>query len=163
MADVADFIFSMFDASGNDFNELPFVDVVPVGRNPRVPIIIGPKGLGRGINWLSQCVCQMLGEPFWVGGSRTREKSYPFAFLGIPKHSVVCISTHGAIKKDSSNGNIVRECFAKGLRVMLETIEPRTVLVYGRMPDDIFGPYLDKYAFVRYPSEFEKSRKKGGS
>lgn len=91
------------------------------------------------------------------------ESSYPFAFLGIPKHSIVCVSTHGVIRKDSSNGNIVRDCFTTGLKVMLETIEPRTVLVYGRIPDDIFGPYLEKYPFVRYPSEFENSRKKGGS
>ena len=89
------------------------------------------------------------------------ETSYSFAFLGIPKHSIVCVSTHGVLRKDSSNGNIVRECFIKGLPVMLEKLEPRIVLVYGRMPDEIFGPYLDNYKFVRYPSDFEMSRKKG--
>lgn len=87
--------------------------------------------------------------------------TYDFAFLGIPKHSVVCISTHGAIKRDTSNGNFLRRCFRDGLLEMLKRLEPSCIIVYGYMPNDIFGDLVDKWKFVRYPSEFEEVHTKG--
>ena len=91
------------------------------------------------------------------------ESTYSFAFLGIPKHSIVSISTHGCIKKDKENNNYLRMCFKNGLREMLKQLEPETVLVYGYMPDDIFKEFEHLTHFVRYPSEFEETRKKGDS
>lgn len=45
---------------------------------------------------------------------------------------------------------------------MLNRLEPKTVIVHGFMPNDIFYEFLDKVEFVRYPSEFEVSRRKKG-
>ncbi len=90
------------------------------------------------------------------------ESTYSFAFLGVPKKSIVAISTHGCIKRDSENSNFLRDCFKKGLTEMLRQLEPRMVIVHGFMPDEIFKQHMDKTNFVRYPSEFEESRKKGG-
>ena len=93
-----------------------------------------------------------------IANVRWGDKStYDFAFSGIPKHSIVCVSTHGAIKKDASNNNYLRHCFKDGLKEMLNRIEPITVLVYGYMPNDIFGDFIDKYNFKRFPSDFETS------
>ena len=88
------------------------------------------------------------------------EATYEYAFLGVPKNSIVCISTHGVIAKDKESHDLLRNVFKKGLRVMLDTLTPKIILVYGRMPEDIFGAYLGKYRFVRYPSEFELTHRK---
>ena len=89
--------------------------------------------------------------------------TYDFCFLGIPKHSVVSISTHGAIARSRATGNFLRNCFKDGLAKMLDVLEPTDVLVYGYMPDDIFGEFLNRTRFHRFPSEFELTHpKKGG-
>jgi hypothetical protein len=83
------------------------------------------------------------------------ESTYSFAFSGIPKHSIVAIGSNGCMAKDKSNASIVRETFKEGLPAMLKAIEPEAVVVYGRMPEDIFGSYLSTVRFVRFPSESE--------
>lgn len=88
--------------------------------------------------------------------------TYEFCFLGIPKKSIVCISTHGAIAKDKSNNNLLRNYFKLGLREMITRLEPSDVIVHGRMPDDIFLEFKNETLFHRYPSEFEQTHKKGG-
>ena len=88
------------------------------------------------------------------------ESTYEFCFLGVPKHSIVAISTLGCIQRDRSSNNFLRECFAKGLKAMLEYLEPNVVLVHGYMPEDLFGIYAGRTKFVRYPSEIEKAHGK---
>ena len=68
------------------------------------------------------------------------------AFLGLPKHSVICIGTYGCI-----NSRIEKHHFRLGLEAMLETVEPKTVLIYGAMPNTVFGEYLHCAEFIRYP------------
>ncbi len=86
--------------------------------------------------------------------------TYDFCFLGAPKHSLVSISTHGVIARDKSNGNLLRRYFKTGLGEMISRLEPRGVIVYGFMPKDIFGDYIDKTHFYRFPSEFELTHPK---
>lgn len=45
---------------------------------------------------------------------------------------------------------------------MLKQLEPKMVIVYGYMPNDIFEEFKKDTKFVRYPSEFEQTRKGGG-
>lgn len=68
------------------------------------------------------------------------------AFLGVEKHSIVSIGTYGVIKTA-----VEKKHFRAGLEAMLETLEPETVLVYGAMPEDIFGDYWNCAEFVKYP------------
>lgn len=89
------------------------------------------------------------------------ESTYEFAFLGIPRNSMVCVSTLGAIQKDSKTNNRLRMCFKDGLKVMLEYLSPSKIIVYGSMPEDIFGRFLNEYEFIRYPSEIELALEKG--
>ena len=56
------------------------------------------------------------------------------AFSGIEKNSIVSISSYGCIK-DLEN----RYYFEAGLAAMMETLMPEVVLVYGAMPNEIFG------------------------
>lgn len=88
--------------------------------------------------------------------------TYDFCFLGVPKNAIVCISTHGAIARNKSNGNLLRTYFKAGLKEMLSRLQPSDVIVYGFMPKDIFGEFEGRTRFHRFPSEFEQTHKKGG-
>lgn len=70
----------------------------------------------------------------------------PIAFLGIQKNGVICLGTYGCI-----NSREDRYHFAAGLDAMMQRLEPQAVLVYGAMPDSIFGEYLNYAKFVQYP------------
>ncbi len=85
------------------------------------------------------------------------ESTYDFCFLGVPQNSIVCISTHGCL-----NDKRLRQIFKEGIPVMLDILSPKTVLVHGFMPDDVFSEYLNRTTFIRYPSEFERTHQKGG-
>lgn len=78
-----------------------------------------------------------------------------FAFVGIPKHSIVSIGTYGCIQ-----GKENKHYFREGLIAMLDELEPEYVLVYGNMPESVFGDLMDRTHFVHYKDW--TSRKRGG-
>ncbi len=86
------------------------------------------------------------------------ESSFAYCFLGVPKHSIVSISTHGCITSKEE-----RKMFKIGLRAMMHELEPHTVLVHGYMPDEIFGEFLNDAEFHRYASQFERTHRKVGA
>lgn len=69
-----------------------------------------------------------------------------FAFLGVPKQSIVSIGTYGACKSREEKYH-----FRQGLIAMLEELEPKVVLVYGAMPSSIFGDLQNETQFIHYP------------
>ena len=83
------------------------------------------------------------------------EQSYDFCFLGVPKHTIVSISTHGCLRSKRD-----KELMRRGTKAMIETLEPTDILVHGYMPDDVFGEFYDCATFHRYPSLFEQTHKK---
>lgn len=87
------------------------------------------------------------------------ETTYSFCFLGVPKRSIVAISTVGAIKKDKNTSNALRAIFKNGLKEMLKRLEPTDVIVYGQMPQDIFGEFKNICKFHQYPSETQLSHR----
>ena len=86
------------------------------------------------------------------------ESSFEYCFLGVPKGVMVSVSTHGCITSENE-----RHMFKIGLGAMLEVVQPKTVLVHGYMPDDIFGEYTRQVEFHRYESQFERTHTKGGA
>lgn len=89
----------------------------------------------------------------YLGTSRIE----PFAFLGVERGSVVSIGTYGCISSGDD-----RLFFREGLVAMLEAIMPRMVLVYGRMPADIFPKdVMERTKFVRY-DDWTTLKRKGG-
>lgn len=78
-----------------------------------------------------------------------------FAFIGLPKHSIVSIGTYGCIQSREN-----KRYFREGLVAMLDELEPEYVLVYGSMPDAIFGDLKDRTTFVHYKDW--TSKVKGG-
>ena len=81
-------------------------------------------------------------------------ESFPYCFLGVPKHSIVAISTHGCIRTQQD-----RILFKEGIEAMLIELEPTDVIVHGYMPNEIFEPFPGNVAFHRYPSLFEETHK----
>ena len=83
------------------------------------------------------------------------ERSYEFCFLGVPKKSIVAISTHGCIRSKKE-----KDVFKAGLSKMLENLEPTDVIVHGFMPGSVFDEFRSATRFHRYPSQFERTHVK---
>ena len=63
-----------------------------------------------------------------------RENTFSFCFAGIPKGSIVAISTIGIKGTDEQ-----KKIFQNGVDAMIETIEPSKILVYGGNVGDYHG------------------------
>ena len=98
--------------------------------------------------------CQRNGIPVIPNIRWTNEKSYSYCFLGVPKHSIVAVSTHGCCRSKEQ-----KQLFRDGLIKMLEVLEPEDVIVHGCMSKEIFEGLEDKTRFHPYPSEFEQTHK----
>ena len=86
------------------------------------------------------------------------ESSFEYCFLGVPKHSIVSVSTHGCIKSNEQ-----KRLFKTGLEEMIKVLEPTDVLVHGHMPDKVFGDFMTIVKFHRYKSQFERTHEKDGA
>lgn len=75
------------------------------------------------------------------------------AFSGVEKNSIVSIGSYGQLQNKAN-----RYYFEAGLDAMLETLEPKIVLVYSTMPDEIEQKYPTT-RFVEYPDYTSLVRK----
>lgn len=85
----------------------------------------------------------------------TVELPEKFAFLGVPQNSIVSIGTYGCIK-----GRENKRYFIEGLSAMLDELFPEAVLVYGDMPESIFGQFEGRTNFVNYPDWISTKRRR---
>lgn len=72
--------------------------------------------------WLGKNGIQFINNVRWG-----TPETYSYCFLGIPKNSIVCVSTVGCLGSKSDD---VR--FTEGLKVMVETLTPSHILMYGK-------------------------------
>ena len=114
--------------------------------------------LNRAVGYyLSQQGLYVVPNIRW-GDERTYKSDFlgeKVAFQGVDKHSIVSIGTYGQIKSDES-----KRYFREGLEEMLKELEPEVVLVYGAMPDKIFGGLYDKTSFIQYPDWTTRMKQK---
>ena len=83
------------------------------------------------------------------------ERTYDFCFDGIERFKTIVVGTHGCIKN-----KIDKEYFKKGLAELVKRLSPKTIIIYGATPDDIFKVYKDAgIEIISFESEFSKSRK----
>lgn len=61
----------------------------------------------------------------------------------IPKRSVIAIGSYGCV-----NTKQEKQRFIHFLEQTLPKLKPKTVVVYGAMPDDVFGKFKDEYRFI---------------
>lgn len=76
-----------------------------------------------------------------------------FAFVGLPKKSIISVSTYGCI--DSREDKYY---FREGLVAMLKELEPIIVIVHGAMPKSVFTQFKDQTRFVHYDDWIKKKR-----
>lgn len=79
------------------------------------------------------------------------ESSFEFCFDGIPKHSVVAVSSVG-VKRDGEWNGARASLFKAGYDEMLRRLKPEAVLYYGDMIDGLKGN------IIRIPSFYEQRR-----
>lgn len=83
------------------------------------------------------------------------ERSYDFCCVGIAPYGTIVVGSHGCLRS-----NIERDYFKRGLHHVMSTLEPKTLIVYGAAPHDIFGPYLAQgVKIIPFESAFAGSRK----
>ena len=83
------------------------------------------------------------------------ERTFSFCFDGIEENKTVAVGTHGCIKRKED-----KIFFKIGLARMVQRLSPKTIIVYGSAPDNIFKPYKDMgINIIAFESEFSKSRK----
>ena len=83
------------------------------------------------------------------------EDSYEWCFDGIPRHSLVCISTVGGFKEKD-----VREKWLQGYHKALEVLEPSHILFYGKVFKEIDVPVPYTQAVNQNTLNRELARKK---
>ena len=82
-------------------------------------------------------------------------ETFEFCFLGIPKGSIVAVSTIG-VKQDAE----ALEIWEEGMKAMIEQIEPSTILVYGGELEFDYGDieviYYDNKVLKNWRKNTEK-------
>lgn len=102
-------------------------------------------------HWLHENNIEIIPNVRW-GDNRT----YNTACLGVEHNKTIAIGTHGCIKT-----KIEKQMFIDGFDYVINKLEPKTIIVYGRMPDKIFC--LAKMAgitLLSFESEFSLSHRK---
>ncbi len=129
--------------------------------SPDPTLLIGQQDYLQQTNtYLNRAVAfylQKNGIPVIPNVRWSDESSFAYCFTGVPKESIVSVSTHGCIHTREQ-----KEVFKKGLSKMIEVLHPTNVIVHGKMPDYIFSEYKHLTRFHRYPSEFERTHEKAG-
>ena len=66
-------------------------------------------------------------------------RSYEFCFLGVEHYSTIAIGSIGCL-----NSLIERGFFIDGLKMAVNVLKPKTIVVYGSAPSDIFDIYISQ-------------------
>ena len=108
---------------------------------------------GRALaHWLQENGVEVIPNVRW-GDERTFET----ACLGVENGKTIAVGTHGCIKTVEG-----RKLFIAGFDYVINKLKPKTVIVYGRMPDKIFGlARMYGINLLPFESEFGLSHKKG--
>ena len=109
------------------------------------------RAIGR---WLQDSGVKVIANVRW-GDYRT----YSACCYGVAISGTIAIGSHGCIhvKED-------RAFFTEGLEQIINTLKPKTIVVYGTAPGYIFDKYRDMgINILQFSSEFAASRRKEGA
>ena len=102
-------------------------------------------------HWLQENDISVLANVRW-GDRRT----FDLCCAGVPKNATFAVGSHGCIKLLRE-----REYFKRGLEYAVNQLSPRTIIVYGTTPDEIFGRYKDGgIRILQFDSECEVAHRK---
>jgi hypothetical protein len=84
------------------------------------------------------------------------ESSYEFCYDGVVYNSIVSVGTHGCLKLRED-----RKFFRDGLAKMLSKLSPKTIIVYGCAPDELFVPCKEAGIMIKqFDSSFHENHHK---
>ena len=83
------------------------------------------------------------------------ERSFKFCFDGLIPKGIYAISTHGCIKSDEE-----KKLFKEGLKKMLITLRPKTIILHGPMPNSVFAEYKTHVKFIHFDSWIKRVHEK---
>jgi hypothetical protein len=122
------------------FSDLPFVKQIDAVFNGRV--------LGY---WLQKNGVKVIPNLRWCD-----ERSYSFAFDGIPQGGTVAVGSHGCVRDPKT-----RRLFLDGFNTMIERIHPEAIVVYGPVLKEMEGAAgQGNVRIVGYASEMEMAHPK---
>ena len=82
-------------------------------------------------------------------------RTYKLCCDGVCKNGTIAVGTHGTLKNKED-----KRIFIEGLGVVINTVQPSAIVVYGSAPEYIFSPYRDQgIQVVHFESEFSKAMK----
>lgn len=84
-------------------------------------------------------------------------ETYEFAFEAIAPGGTVAVGTTGCMRDP-----VTRGVFAKGVPELLRRVEPKTLVVYGPLREDVFWPALEAGIAIRH-FESDTTLKKNGA
>lgn len=83
-------------------------------------------------------------------------RTYDACCYGVPRQSTIAIGTHGCIKIKEE-----KRFFSEGLAQIVQRLSPKTIVVYGAVPESIFKEYIDKGINVlHYASDIALAKEK---
>lgn len=87
--------------------------------------------------WMQSIGCRVYPSIAWGD-----EDSFDWCFDGEPRRATVCVSSVGTqMNRDT------KKMFMAGYDMMLERLEPKTILFYGQIPDECDGNIIPIKAF----------------
>ena len=102
-------------------------------------------------HWLQENGVEIIPNVRWGD-----ERTYKLSCLGVERGKTIAVGTHGCIK--SLHG---KQMFVAGFDHAVSKLQPKTVVVYGRMPDRIFNlAKMQGIELLQFESDFSLSRKK---
>ncbi len=87
------------------------------------------------------------------------DRTFELSCTGIDTNGVRAVGSHGCMKLLTE-----RKYFIKGLKYVVSTLKPTTIIVYGTTPNDVFTQYKEMgIEILQFDSDFMRSRKAVGA
>lgn len=100
-------------------------------------------------NWLQENGVEVIPNVRWGD-----ERTFSIACLGVEKEKTIAVGTHGCIKTVEG-----KKMFIAGFDYVVNELRPKTIIVYGQMPDKIFCiARMFDIQLIQFDSEFSISR-----
>jgi len=105
-------------------------------------------------HWLQENGIPVIANVRW-GDQRT----FDLCCAGVPRGATIAVGSHGCVKLLRE-----REYFKRGLEYAVNVLSPRTIIVYGTTPDEIFGRYKESgINILQFDSDYMVTHRKGVS
>ena len=83
------------------------------------------------------------------------KRTYKICCDGVYKGGTISVGTHGTLKNKED-----RRIFIEGLAVVVNSVCPSAIVVYGSAPEEIFGIYRDQgIRIIHFESDFSMAMK----